>query len=267
MPRPAPQPALASKKQVFHGIKEWIPAQHLALVFHIINPVCHESEDAGIVAVVHPVLKTAMGKIMGKICIKLPVNRKKRMIRIIRKPVDRFYDIRTFCDGHTGNYIVLIAIPADFFNILNYLAVCSFTPVCIVEFLLAVNRNKDRGETVNNFRINFVQKEAIGLDHETLNWRLFHNPLNQIRSQKGFSSVKCERGGRIPAEETIEQIQINIQFWRKMGIDVDLWSGIFALVSVLKHSGPAVAATKIAIIGEDEVEVQENLITMGFSRR
>ncbi len=204
---------------------------------------------------------------MGKICIQLPVNRGKRIIRIIRKPVDRFNDIRTFSYGHTCNYIMFIAIPADFFNILNYLAVCSFTPVCIVELLLAVNRNKDCGETVNNFRINFVQKEAIGLDHETRNRRLSHNPLNQIRSQKGFSSVKCERGGRVPAEETIEQIQINIQFRRKMGINLDLVSSIFTLISVLKLSGPAVTATKIAIIGEDEVEVQENLIIMGFSRR
>jgi hypothetical protein len=47
---------------------------------------------------------------------------------------------------------------------------------------------------------------------------------------------------------------------------VDLWFCIFALIRILKHSGPAVAATKIAIISEDEVEVQENLIIMGFSR-
>jgi hypothetical protein len=52
-----------------------------------------------------------------------------------------------------------------------------------------------------------------------------------------------------------------------MGINLDLWVSNFALISVLKHSGPAVAATKIAIIGEDEVKVQENLIIMGFSRR
>src|SRR5665647_1401669 len=133
---------------------------------------------------------------MGKICIKLPVNRRKRIIRIIRKPVDRSNDICTLSYRHTCYHFVLISIPADLFNILNYLAVRSLTPVCIVEFLPAVNRYKDCREPVNNFWINFVQKEAIGLDHETLRRRLPHNPLNQIRSQKGFPAVKCERGGR-----------------------------------------------------------------------
>jgi hypothetical protein len=52
-----------------------------------------------------------------------------------------------------------------------------------------------------------------------------------------------------------------------MGINLDPGSCIFAIIRVRKHSGPAVAATKITIIGEDEVEVQENLIIMGFSRR
>ncbi len=53
-----------------------------------------------------------------------------------------------------------------------------------------------------------------------------------------------------------------------MGIDFDLWgAGIFAHLGVLKYSGPAVPATEIAVIGEDEVKVQENLIIMGFPRR
>jgi hypothetical protein len=63
-------------------------------------------------------------------------------------------------------------------------------------------------------------------------------------------------------QETIEQVKIKIQFRRNTGIDFDLWcTYIITPIRVLKHPGPAVAAAEVAVIGEDEVEIQENLIT------
>jgi hypothetical protein len=52
-----------------------------------------------------------------------------------------------------------------------------------------------------------------------------------------------------------------------MRINFDLLSPFLtALLRIFKNPGPAVAAAKIAVIGQDQVEVQEILIMMGFPR-
>ena len=63
-------------------------------------------------------------------------------------------------------------------------------------------------------------------------------------------------------QETIEQIKINVQFRRKMGIDFNLWCAcIITPIRVLKHPCPAVAAAEITFVSDYEMKVHENLIT------
>ena len=61
-------------------------------------------------------------------------------------------------------------------------------------------------------------------------------------------------------QKTIKQVEIYVQFRRKMGIDFNLRC-IFILTffRIIKRPGPAVAAAEIAVVGKDEMEIQENL--------
>jgi hypothetical protein len=92
-----------------------------------------------------------------------------------------------------------------------------------------------------------------------LHWRLTDNSVDQIRPKKGFATIERESRVRIFLQETIKQVKTDIQFRWKMGIDFDLWR-IFLLTSfrIIKRPGPAVAAAEIAVVGEDEMEIQEN---------
>jgi hypothetical protein len=60
-------------------------------------------------------------------------------------------------------------------------------------------------------------------------------------------------------QETVKQVQTEVQFRRKVRIDFYLWQILICnLIHVFKCLPPAIAAAEIAIVGEYEVEIQEN---------
>ena len=95
-----------------------------------------------------------------------------------------------------------------------------------------------------------------------------HNPINQIRPHKGFSSIEREGGCGIFLQECIEKTQIKIKIPWKVGIDVDSWCGfIIALFQYLKCLCPAVPAAEVTFVSEDEMEIHAMLFHMGCCRR
>ena len=81
---------------------------------------------------------------------------------------------------------------ADFFYIFDNLPVGACAAVCISKGFPPIKRNQDRRKTVDNIRMQPVKEDSVCLHHEPLDWRLAHNPFNQVGPQERLSTVECK---------------------------------------------------------------------------
>jgi hypothetical protein len=80
--------------------------------------------------------------------------------------------------------------------------------------------------------------------------------LDQVRLQQGFATVERERRIRIFFQKIREYVKIVVQIDRQVFIDLNRRTRIRD--AIIEFFCPAVRAAEVAVIGEDQVVVQEN---------
>jgi len=131
VPGTAPEPALPSEEQILHGVKKWVPPSHFTGVLHMIDPVPDKRTDARIVRFLYPCGEIAVREIACKVCVKLPVDGREGVVRVIRKVTDRINNVRTLGYGHPGDQLGCTPVLSDPFHVSYDLPVYPRSTVCI----------------------------------------------------------------------------------------------------------------------------------------
>ena len=109
-----------------------------------------------------------------------------------------------------------------------------------------------------------VEEEAVGLDEESSCRGVLHHLADEIGAKEGLAAVEDERGIGVLLKEPVEDLQIIVEFKGEIAVDV---VPFFFRCRGKEQLPPAVGAGEVAVVGEDDMVVQEDSRRYSPSRK